>query len=294
MQFFDYLLKERGFSAHTLEAYQRDLAQFAAFIDERTGNKNLPIRECMSKIHLRAFLFMLSNGGMKPRSIARKLAALKSFSRFCLRRGYLTSNPTKVLASPKPGKTLPVVLTKKQAAQLESTTTDNNDDTLRNQLIIELLYGSGIRLSELQTLDTSSLELQQKTVRVMGKGKKERIVPLTGSTITLARRYMEQTWRSPAETNPLLLNKKGGRLSHRQIQRIVRSELSRVSQQQKKSPHVLRHSFATHLMDAGADIRAVKELLGHASLTTTQIYTHVSREHLQKAYRQAHPRAEEE
>jgi integrase/recombinase XerC len=293
-QFFDYLLKERGFSAHTLDAYRRDLAQFAAFINERTGKKNLQIRECMSKMHLRAFLFMLSNGGMKPRSIARKLAALKSFSRFCIRRGFLTSNPTKVLASPKPDKTLPVFLTKKQAAQLESTTTGNTDDTLRNQLIIELLYGSGIRLSELYALDTTSLELRQKTVRVMGKGKKERIVPLTDSTITLARQYMAWTRCSVAETVPLLRNKNGERLSRRQIQRIVQNELSRVSQQQKKSPHVLRHSFATHLMDAGADIRAVKELLGHASLTTTQIYTHISREHLQRAYRQAHPRAEEE
>ena len=293
-EFFDYLKKERGFSDHTLDAYRRDITQCTGFIHQRTGNESLPLNECMTKMHLRAFLFHLSNEGMKPRSIARKLAALKSFTRFCLRRKYLTANPTKVLATPKPDKALPVFLTKNQAAGLDRDAGERDPDVIRNRLIVELLYGSGIRLSELHALDTNTIDSRQKTVRVMGKGRKERIVPLTDSVIILLQHYLTLTGRRYGEVTPLLLNKNEERLSRRQIQRIVQKELALVSQQKKKSPHVLRHSFATHLMDAGADIRAVKELLGHASLTTTQIYTHISKEHLQKVYRQAHPRAEEE
>ncbi len=288
--FIEYLKKERGFSDHTVSAYQSDLDQFDAFLQNKNINDDL--HTGMNKLHLRAFLFQLSRNGIKPRSIARKLAALKSFSRYCLKQGLLTANPTKVLATPKPEKTLPVFLTKKQAHDLLPDA-GGNSDHLRDRLIVEFFYGSGIRLSELHALNITSIETRGETVRVLGKGRKERIVPLTHVTVSMMQQYLRGSGRGLDEDTPLFINKKKERLSKRQIQRVVERELAAVSHQKKRSPHVLRHSFATHLMDGGADIRAVKELLGHSSLNTTQIYTHVSKEHLIKAYRQAHPRAEE-
>jgi len=290
--FIEYLQKERGFSEHTIAAYQRDLNQFIAFIVEE-GFKN-DLQSAMNKRPLRAFLFQLSRNGIKPRSIARKLAALKSFSRYCLRRELLVSNPTKVLATPKPEKTLPVFLTKKQTKELFSGD-DNQPQQLRNRLIVEFFYGSGIRLSELHAINRNSVDTGNETVRVLGKGRKERIIPLTHAAIELMHHYLRISDTPGGDPEgPLFTSKNSKRLSKRQIQRIVEKELSSVSRQKKRSPHVLRHSFATHLMDGGADIRAVKELLGHASLNTTQIYTHVSRDHLIKTYRQAHPRAGKE
>jgi integrase/recombinase XerC len=289
--FIEYLEKERLFSMHTTTAYRRDLLQFADFMAKK--NVAMDLQSCMNKMSLRGFLFQLSRNGNKPRSIARKLAALKSFSRYCLRQNLIAANPTQVLATPKPDKPLPVFLTKKQAHGL-LLTDDEPGHSLRNRLIVEFFYGSGIRLSELQALDIASVDTVNETVRVLGKGRKERIIPVTHITVEMMRRYLTQGMRGGQRNEPLFVNNQGIRLSKRQIQRIVERELSAVSHQKKRSPHVLRHSFATHLMDGGADIRAVKELLGHASLNTTQVYTHVSREQLLKVYKQAHPRAEAE
>jgi integrase/recombinase XerC len=286
--FLEYLAKERGFSEHTIAAYRTDLEQFMAFVQEKDTPDDL--HACLSKIHLRGFLFSLSHGGMKPRSIARKLAALKSLCRYCLRQKLLTVNPTVVLATPKPDKTLPVFLTKNQANHLLPQKNEVSGP-LRDRVIVEFFYGSGIRLSELHGLNITSVDRNGKTARVLGKGRKERIVPLTDIALTLMEQYLRSGKRTDTPDGALFVNNRNERLSRRQIERIVERELSRVSQQKKRSPHVLRHSFATHLMDGGADIRAVKELLGHASLSTTQIYTHISREHLIKTYRQAHPRA---
>jgi integrase/recombinase XerC len=159
---------------------------------------------------------------------------------------------------------------------------------------VELFYGSGIRLSELWSLTVGNVQFKSSTVRVLGKGKKERIVPLTQGALDLIREYLLLRKETAGHSAPLFINEKGARLSRRHIERIVASAIARVSQQKKKSPHVLRHSFATHLLDHGADIRAVKELLGHASLSTTQIYTHLSKERILEAYRQAHPRAKKD
>lgn len=291
-QFLDYLKKERGFSEHTISAYQSDLEQFSTYLQTQKSPPE-SLQESLTKLHLRGFLFGLSHSGMKPRSIARKLAALKSLCRFCLRKQLLSANPTKALATPKLDKTLPVFLTQNQAERLLPNE-QIAPDRLRNQLIVEFFYGSGIRLSELHGLDISSVDPRNKTVRVLGKGRKERILPLTDIAISLMERYVHTTRRGTESEGALFVNNRGERLSKRQIQRVVGKELAQVSQQKKRSPHVLRHTFATHLMDGGADIRAVKELLGHSSLATTQVYTHISREHLLKAYRLAHPRAEEE
>jgi integrase/recombinase XerC len=246
----------------------------------------------MRKETLRGFAFSLSNKKLKPRSIARKIAACKSFSRFCVRRHLLAANPAKLLSAPKIGRVLPVFLSQQQTALLVAPPLDSGVDALRNHAIVEFFYGSGIRLSELQALTIDAVNKRAATVRVFGKGRKERIVPLTTTALEALERYTAKRPLGGSGGDPLFTDKKGGFLKVRQIERIVARELSSASQNRKRSPHVLRHSFATHLMDAGADIRAVKELLGHASLTTTQIYTHVSREHLLKAYKKAHPRAE--
>jgi integrase/recombinase XerC len=280
--FLAYLEKEKQFSVHTLKAYSSDLDEFIRFLNAR--NAPLSLEESFAKAELRSFVFSLSSKGLRPRSLARKIAALKSFSRFCVRRHLLKNNPAKLLITPKLDRQLPVFLTRKQAPE----------ELLRNHAIIEFFYGSGIRLAELQALTIGSVNVKNATVRVMGKGRKERVVPLTATALEAMARCLTARASAKAPDSPLFSTAAGRALSRRQIQRIVAVELSRVSQQKKRSPHVLRHSFATHLMDAGADIRAVKELLGHSSLATTQIYTHVSREHLLKAYRQAHPRAERE
>jgi integrase/recombinase XerC len=288
--FFAYLEKEKGFSGHTLLAYRSDLGQFASFCAARQAGPALG--DAMNKSMLRSYAFSMSAKKLRPRSIARKIAALKSFSRFCARRHLLDSNPAKLLAAPKLEVQLPAFLTQKQAEAIAPPAVASPLEALRNYAIIEFFYGSGIRLAELQSLTVGSVGVRSATVRVMGKGRKERIVPLTASAIEAMNAYLDRRRTPKAPQDPLFANANGAPLSRRQIQRIVRAGLSQVSQQKKRSPHVLRHSFATHLMDAGADIRAVKELLGHASLATTQVYTHVSREHLLKAYRQAHPRAE--
>jgi len=292
--FLDYLLKEKGYSVHTVDAYRRDMEQFSAFISQNYSGAQFD--DIMKKGVMRSFTFSLGELALKPRSVARKIATLKSFSKFCMKRKRISVNPAKLLANPKLDKPLPAFLTEKQAQDLEGAAEadpakHNPADALRSRAIVELLYGSGMRLSELYLCDVGTIEYKRASVRVLGKGRKERVVPVTDQAVTAIRKYLDMRKTSKAPDAPLFANDKGGRLSRRQIERIVCRELSKVSQQKKKSPHVLRHSFATHLLDRGADIRAVKELLGHASLSTTQIYTHMSKEHLLKVYRQAHPRA---
>lgn len=287
-EFLQYLKKEKNFSDHTVIAYKRDLNQFTNFLQER--KIPLSLEDALKKGSLRGFTFKLSNDGLKPRSVARKIAALKSLSKYCLRKKYIRINPTKVIATPKLDKPLPVFLTQNQIKELRVP--ENGDELeFRNHAILEFFYGSGIRLSELQGLNIGSVNKRQELIRVLGKGRKERIVPLTTVAIEVMNRYLKLRKIALSPDSPLFTNKKGERLSARCLERIVQQKLSLVSNQKKKSPHVLRHSFATHLMDEGADIRAVKELLGHASLATTQVYTHISKEHLLKIYKQAHPRA---
>ncbi len=298
--FLEHLHKEKGYSGHTLDAYKRDLRRFVSFL--QTVNVPDSLEKGMEKRVVRAFIMSLAEQKLKPRSIARALAAIKSFSKFCLKRRLLSVNPARTMTAPRLDKPLPAFLTEKQAAELSRPaagaavrhTSRNASKSLRNEAIVELFYGSGIRLAELHGLNAGSVDSRALTVRVMGKGKKERIVPMTSQAGSLIRDYTRRRKgaSAPDDGAPLFANSKGRRLSRRHIERIVEGAVAMVSQQKKKSPHVLRHSFATHLLDNGADIRAVKELLGHASLSTTQIYTHLSKERLLKAYLQAHPRAQ--
>jgi integrase/recombinase XerC len=289
ISFLQYLQKQRGYSTHTIDAYRRDLVQFWRYIRKYYGEKE--ISEVMTKRIVRLFTYSLREWGLKPRTIARKVATLKSFSKYCVKHDFLDANPTSTLANPKLSKPLPVFLTRSQASALQDRNPEEQTTvSLRNRAIVELFYGSGIRLSELQALSIDSIDRRSLTVRVMGKGRKERIVPITEYSLAVLELYLRAR-QGGGNSSALFVTARGNRISTRQIQRIVNGELSRVSQHAKRSPHVLRHSFATHLMDGGADIRAVKELLGHASLNTTQVYTHVSKEHLVKIYKQAHPRA---
>ncbi len=289
-RFLDYLTKQRGFSQNTVQAYRRDLTQFQDYAAETLGEVGL--HDSLTKGIIRSFTYSLASRNLRPRSVARKVATLKSFSRYCARQKIISSNPAKTIVAPKLDKPLPSFLTEKQAKALDAPVAEPTIDVLRDRAIIELFYGSGMRLSELHSLNIGIIDRHQITIRVIGKGRKERIIPVPQSAVQAVDAYLRA--RGPADLQqPLFANKKGERLSIRQIQRIVEREIARVSTQKKKSPHVLRHSFATHMLDAGADIRAVKELLGHSSLSTTQIYTHVSKEHLRKTYLQAHPRATE-
>jgi integrase/recombinase XerC len=297
--FLEYLQKEKGYSEHTVIAYKSDLDQFKDFV------KNIPcagsLESIMEKRVLRSFTYSLGDHKLKPRSIARKVAALKSFSKYCIKRHLLAVNQAKLISTPKLDRPLPAFLTEKQANALAAppkgqnvspqTAIEDPLNTLRNRAIVELFYGSGLRLSELHACNRDTVDVRKRTIRVLGKGNKERIVPVTDQLLALLNRYLQMRPDSSGPGSPLFTNSKDRRLSRRHIERIVSGEIAKVSQQKKKSPHVLRHSFATHLLDGGADIRAVKELLGHASLSTTQIYTHMSKEHLLKVYKQAHPRA---
>ena len=287
--FLEYVRKEKGYSGHTVDAYQSDLEQFMQFLVQK--NIALTAAAALSKTPLRLFMHSVTAQGLKPRSVARKVASLKSLCRYCVKQRVIAVNPSKALATPKMDKPLPVFLTSTQAEELGEVTA--GDDNVRNRAIVEFFYGSGIRLSELHGLTVGDVDRRNRTVRVMGKGKKERIVPLTEQALEALDEYLKIRPGAAAGINDVIfVNGKGAQISRRQIERIVAASLSGVTMHKKKSPHVLRHSFATHLLDSGADIRAVKELLGHSSLATTQVYTHISREHLLKVYRQAHPRAE--
>ncbi|HEX2960130.1 MAG TPA: tyrosine-type recombinase/integrase [Chitinispirillaceae bacterium] len=288
--FVEYIKKEKGFSNHTVDAYNRDLKQFFDFISQKYPGSN-DLETVMKKNQIRLFIQHLTASGLKPRSLARKVAALKSFSRYCVKQNVLSTNHSKVIATPKLDKPLPVFLTQKQTSEIVSNCS-NEFTALRNDTIMEFFYGSGIRLSELHGLTLGDMDLHKRMLHVLGKGKKERIVPITSIAAELAKKYIQVLPGQRDLKAPLFTNSEGERISRRQIERIVEKKLTGISINKKKSPHVLRHSFATHLLDEGADIRAVKELLGHSSLAATQIYTHISKEHLTKIYRQAHPRSQ--
>lgn len=289
-KFLQYLLKQRGYSEHTVAAYRRDLNQFIAYIEDEIQDTNLSV--VMTKFIFRGFIYSFTESGYKARSVARKVATLKSFSRFCVKNNFIKNNPAKTLSTPKLDKPLPSFLTQKQTENLD-TKTPVTGTALRDKALVELFYGTGMRLAELHSLNTNTIDQRNLTVRVIGKGNKERVIPVTQTAVDMINKYLQERSILKSDELPLFVNKKNERLSRRQIERVVQRELSVVSDQKKKSPHVLRHTYATHLLDGGADIRAVKELLGHSSLATTQIYTHVSKEHLLKAYAQAHPRSGE-
>jgi integrase/recombinase XerC len=298
------LSHERQLSEHTVSAYRRDLGDLSAFLTEYLGTPEWAWGE-VDRLTLRSFLGWCLRRGLSRRTIARKLSAVRGFFRYLHLEDRLPLNPARAMRAPKSEKRLPGHLTRPDVEALfrvaEARASENTLQGTRGLLILELLYGSGLRLSELQGLNLKDLDEGSGQVRVKGKGKKERIVPLTRRSLEALRRYASRRLEtvtgagSGAGISPageaLLLNARGGRLSRRSIQRTVQELLRKTASDQGISVHSLRHSFATHLLDAGADLLAVKELLGHVSLSTTQIYTHTSTERLKKVYKQAHPRS---
>jgi len=289
----------RQLSPHTVAAYRRDLYELAAFLD-RFYDKQDWSWDGVDRLALRAWTSELMRRRLARRSIARKISAARSFFRHMHREDIVEANPARAVRSPKLEKTLPGWLTRtdidKLFAAAEQGSSENTFRGTRNHAIVELFYATGMRLSELRSLDMAALDLVGEQARVLGKGKKERIVPIGGPAIKALRRYelrrseIIRKVESP-DRKAVFLSERGRRLTTRQIQNIVRGFLDQIAGDADVSTHSLRHSFATHLLDAGADLLAVKELLGHASLSTTRIYTHIAKDRLKKVYNQAHPRA---
>ncbi len=288
-EFLQYLSSEKRYSKHTVEAYRNDLLQFEAFL---RSAYHLDTWNAVQTPQIRTWLAELINDGLSETSVNRKLSTLKSFFRYQLKQGRLSQNPTLGAVSPKQKKRLPVYVEERQINDLLSETYDQSDfESARNRMIIELLYAAGLRVSELVNLKTPDINLGQKTIKVLGKRNKERIIPLTDSACSLLESYLHlKTYTLSQHNENVLVNLKNQALTRQKIYQIVNRFFIQTPID-KRSPHVLRHTFATHLLNHGADLNAVKELLGHSSLAATQIYTHNSIEKLKQTYQTAHPRA---
>lgn len=292
--FLRYLRLERNASEHTLSAYRSDLDQFAAFLAARPEGALSPAEA--ERNDLREWIAELSDGGLTKRSIARKMASLRSFYKYLVRRGHIPKNPATQLVTPRKERRLPDLLTEPEAGRvLDAEPAGDSPQEVMEQAVLELFYSSGLRVSELAGIRLADLDLAGSQVRVMGKGAKQRIVPVGGRAQQALVRWLERrpemSVQGKEDEGFLFLSSKGSKAYREQMYRIVRRRLS-VSEVRCKSPHTLRHSFATHLLDHGADLRVVKELLGHSSLAATQVYTHTSLDHIRKIYEKAHPRAE--
>lgn len=287
-RFASYLADERNLSRHTRAAYLRDLNEFRCFLDRHGGTD----RQALSRVDsllLRRYLAELHKRNQRT-SIARKLSTLRTFFRYLVREGLLSGNPTDGLSTPKMNRYLPKTLSVDEATALMERGYGTSLLELRDRAIFELFYASGLRVSELTGLDVGALNLREKLVRVVGKGRKERIVPFGSKAHQALTAYLEARG-GPDDAAPLFLNHRGARLTPRSVQRNLKSRLIKARLIKDISPHALRHSFATHLLDGGADLRAIQELLGHASLSTTQKYTQVSVDQLLAVYDKAHPRS---
>ncbi|MBN1550164.1 tyrosine recombinase XerC, partial [bacterium] len=299
-RFLTYLDLEQNASDNTLRAYNRDIEEFSFFM-RRTGQGldsagDVSI-ETIDRTAVRAFLGYLHFQKKARSTIERKLAALRSFFHYLKQTGLLSENPVKHILMPRKQRKLPVFLTIDETERLlESPQPINELKLVRNLAIAEMLYGTGVRVSELVGLNLSDVDFEMEEIRVLGKGGKERLIPVTKPALGILRKYLEilrSSVRVASEqgAHPLFVNLKGGRLTDRSVRRILKS--LGIDQGLKKNihPHQLRHSYATHLLDSGADLRAIQELLGHAGLATTQKYTHVSLERLLKIYYDKHPKA---
>jgi integrase/recombinase XerC len=288
--FLSTLDVEKSASRHTTLTYATALDQFCLYLAEFSNP--LPDVEEITEADIRPFLGWLHDKGLGKTSIRLKLAAVRSLFRFLLRSGIIERNPAALLSSPKTSRPLPSFINVHEAERLWDSFDTGTAKGLRDKALCELLYGSGLRIHEALALNVDQLDAVSRTLRVLGKGAKQRVVPLTAETVAAIDNYRSQRHMlaPSAEETALFLGDRGGRLSASSAWRIVRRALGPITESRRKSPHVLRHSFATHLLDNGADLSAVSDMLGHSSLSTTQIYTHVSVERLKEAYKRAHPR----
>jgi len=284
-EFLSYLEKERRYSSQTVRAYRVDLEQFFDYCKDRLESKPL---DRISHEDIRDFLGLLLRYGYERRTASRKLSTVKSFFRYQVGEGLLSTNPARAVKGPRIGKKLPGFLSQFQVQEALDIPGDTGQ-VCRDRAILETLYGSGLRAAELVGMNVGDIDFANETVKVLGKGNKERILPLGRAEQDAIKRYLAV--RGNKQASAVFLNNRGRRITTRSIQKIVRKLLMRVSGASATNPHALRHAFATHLLERGADLKAVQELLGHASLSSTQVYTHLSIKWLRKIYERAHPRS---
>jgi len=297
--FLRYLWVERNAARNTLQSYESDLSQFLRYLTIRWGSSSESVNWMdIGPLHIRSFLFDLMSKGNTKSSVARKLASLRTFFKYLLREGKVASNPARQVASPKLPRTLSSFLSVDEATALLESADVSTCRGLRDRSILEVFYGGGIRLSELVGLNLGDLDLEAGVIRVQGKGGKERVVPIGSYALSALRTYLVKrdellnpARKGDSEETALFLNRWGGRLSGRSVSLVVLKYLRKSGISRHITPHSLRHSFATHLLDGGADLRGIQELLGHARLSTTQRYTHLSMDKIMEVYDKAHPKA---
>lgn len=292
-RFLRYLAVERNASPLTIKSYREDLQSLAEYLTAGYGRS--PLLSEVTPLDLRGYVSALHEAGYAKSSVSRRLASLRSLFRFALREGLATSNPAKPLRNPRPDRKLPHFLSTEEIAQLLEAPPQDDPAGFRDRAILETMYSAGLRVSELVAIQEGDLDFEGGLVRVRGKGRRERLAPLGSFAIRALGECLAGRRLSPKEPtgreSPVFVNKFGRRLTTRSVARMLEKYLKQTALDGRTSPHTLRHSFATHLLDRGADIRSVQELLGHASLVTTQIYTHVSTAGLREVYEKAHPRA---
>jgi tyrosine recombinase XerC len=287
--FIAYLKHEKNASPHTIANYRSDLLQLEQYLDK----KKLKLKE-IDNIVLRGFLALLYDRGEKKSTVGRKLAAIRSFFQFCMRKRWMDDNPAKVVATPKQDKPVPSFLSEEEMQEFLDLPQTTKPLDMRDKAMLELLYATGIRVSELVGISLEDVKFTERLIRVKGKGKKERLVPfgrLAEESLRSYLRVRQSIHKGKVEETPLFLNYRGKRISPRSVERTVDKYIQRSAVQRKISPHSLRHSFASHLLGRGADLRVIQELLGHESLATTQKYTHLDLKHLLDVYRKSHPRS---
>lgn len=297
-QFLDHLKYERNMSDHTIRNYASDLGQFHLFLLKIERREDFPVEQ-IDRLTIREWMAELHNAGKKKTSVARKLASLRTFFQFLIREGKLDNNPAKLVATPRVEAKLPNHLSMEDAVRFIETPDANTELGRRDRAIIEFLYATGIRVGELVNINMRDIDFRERMVRVTGKRKKQRIVPFHEHALQALMVYLTQTRpvflnNCPPTTRdekPVFLNYQGTRITTRSVGRMIDKYIKQCADIHNISPHSLRHSFATHLLDQGADLRDIQELLGHARLSTTQIYTQVSMEKMIDVYQKAHPKA---
>ncbi|MDD2568922.1 MAG: tyrosine recombinase XerC [Clostridia bacterium] len=292
-EFLSYVQIEKNYSPNTIQAYRKDLASFLVYLEENHQTAVLDDPEALSYIIMRNYLAHLQRQGLDKRTISRKLSAARSFYRFLMRQEIVMHNPAAEVASPKLEKKLPIFLYPEEIEALMSVTAEDLWG-MRDRSILEVLYGCGLRVSELVSMNIKNIDCHAGFVRVIGKGSKERIVPVGDLAIDAVQTYLAlriAAGKTAGLDEPLFINQRGGRLTDRSVRMILNKYIEKTFIDKNVSPHSLRHSFATHLLENGADLRSVQELLGHKNISTTQIYTHLSMTTIRDAYNKSHPRA---
>ncbi|MEJ2052554.1 MAG: tyrosine recombinase XerC [Calditrichaceae bacterium] len=293
-EFIKYIQLEKRYSDHTIESYRNDLSQFETFLIEYYKTEKIFWRLVDKKV-IRYFLIYLQENSISRRSIARKLAALKSFFKYLVREEVIEGNPTLTIKMPKFEKKLPEYLSNQDMNYILKQPKHNTFEGIRDLAILELFYGTGMRLSELINIKVNDLLIKEELLRVKGKGQKERVIPVGSMALRILNGYLQiRSQYAEKNVDNVFVLKSGKRMYPMAVQRIVQKYLSTITSLEHKNPHALRHTYATHLLNAGASIRVVKDLLGHESLSTTQVYTHMSIDHLKQVYQQAHPAASDE